>query len=538
VLLRRKRSPIRLFCATGRDEEESYLSEPPPSGPLPLVSVIVACYGQLAYTQDLTASLEQHAGTPYELILVDNGCPERTADWAEARGIRTVRMGRNAGVAAAYNAGVRVANGGIIALWNNDMVCHPGGLERLARWSLLKGMAAQTGGVWNAHGEYAGLSAAPCWSDYAEGYCLTFPRHVWDRVGPWSLKYWPSYGDDVDWELRARMLGFDFVLVPDCVTHFGQKTSGTMELTDRIKKHQGMIREKYLPLGLGQRLLVKRWAAVGDVMMATPAMRALKAEAPLARLHVCTHAGPAAVLKGLPYVDHVTSTTPDEQRYSRVVDLNDAYEDDQKRGAYRHPTRAYCQAASVEFDGRPYDLRLTDAEVEWAAEALPHAGYQFIAAGVRSGTRPKQNWNAKRWVELADSLPASARLVVLDSEPQPVLGPHGAAAADRRFYAHPRVIDLTGRTPSFRHATAILARCERFVGVDSGLLHAAAALGLPVVCVCAAAPLEARLPLVGTAFGFEGKADCFPCQYRTPCPVSSHCLDYVTGSMVAEALRV
>lgn len=509
------------------------------AGALPLaapVSVVVACYGQLAYTQGLVESLKAHAGCEYELILVDNGCPEGTADWAEAEGLRCVRMGRNAGVPAAYNAGVAASTGAYVALFNNDMTVYPDGLLRLAQASELRGLAAQTGGCWGLDGRYAGGTADRAFADYAEGYALVFPRAVWDKVGEWDESLFPSYGDDADFCLRARLAGYDFTLLPGCVEHFGQATSGSMELSAVIREHQQLIEARYLRYGLGQRVLVERWAAVGDLIMATPVLRALKAAQPLARLHVHCDAGAGSVLDHLPYVDARTDTTPAHSRYSRVIDLIGAYELPQRSGDWTHPALAYARKADVAFDGQPYDLHVPERLQRWAADLLPD-GAGLVACGIRSGTRNKQNWRASGWKELADALPESQRLVIIDNAPRPSLtGREPVGAGDVAFYQHRKVIDLSGVSPTIQHAAALIQRCEVFVGVDSGLLHVAHALGKPTVLLCAAVPSEARLPLVGENAAFTGKAPCFPCQHLTPCPKESHCLDWVDGAAVAAKL--
>lgn len=519
---------VRTWEATSRQQGGEQEYHPAPD-PLPLVSVIVACLGQLHYTQGLVASLEKHAGCDYELILVDNGCPEGTAKWAKECGIRCLRFEKNQGVPIAYNAGVKLASGGLIALWNNDQVCHPGGLRRLAEAAYARGIAAEAGGVWDAAGGYVGGTVEHWWSDNAGGNALVFQREVWETTGEWDTVFAPSYCDDTDWCLRARLKGFDFRLVSGCVTHFGQKTSGSMDLRETVKRHQQIIRDRYLRLGLGQRMLVVRYAAAGDILMTTPVLRALKRDLPLSRLHVYCHPGAGSVLAGNPYVDRQCDGLVDPRRYTRIIDLTNAYEAGQRWQTWEHPVRAYCQRAGVEFDGEPYDLFLTPRLRDWAARLLPQVPFKQIACGLRSGTREKQNWKPSRWTELADALPDGFRLVALDSAPQP-------DAAEASFYRHPKVLDLTGQTVSLHHAAALIARCDAFAGVDSGLLHVASALGKPVVCVCAAAPLESRLPLVGKSDGFEGEASCFPCQYRDPCP-ERHCLDWVRAEWVAKKLR-
>ncbi len=524
--------PVRIWTASQSaavHEERAFW----PSAPavLPRVSVIVACYGQLSYTQGLVKSLQEHAGCPYDLVLVSNGCAE-TTQWAKRNDLQVIAFPENRGVPAAYNAGVKASSGEIIALFNNDMIVHPHGLQRLAAATYIRGMAAQTGNSWNQAGDYLGCTGDPRWMDVPEGYALAFQREVWTKTGEWDETFFPSYCDDADWALRARLAGYDAVLEPHCVEHFGQKTSAGMNLNPTIKRHQDLIRERYLNLGLGQRTLVIRWAASGDILMTTPILRALKREQPLGRLHVYTHPQAGKVLAGNRYVDARVEGGIDPKNYSRIVDLTGAYEVPQRTQTWEHPVKAYCARAGVEFDGQPYDFHLTEAHRDQAGKLLAWEPGTLVAAGLRSGTRDKQNWDAKRWLELAEALPPSIRLVALDSAPQPPLGSKGASADDARFYRHPRVLDLTGSTRDLHEAAALIEHCHGFVGVDSGLLHIAAAFAKPIVNVCAAAPMSARLPLAGKAVGFEGEAPCFPCQYRDQCP-ETHCLDWVSGAWVA-----
>ncbi|HEU4754420.1 MAG TPA: glycosyltransferase, partial [Armatimonadota bacterium] len=223
----------------------------PPPSELPLVSVIVACMGQLGYTKGLAASLERNAGCRYELIVVDNGCPEGTAKWAAAAGHQVVRFNTNQGVPVAYNAGVQRAKGGLLAFFNNDMTVDAGGLRRLAEASGRRGIAAQTANAWSPLGDYLGCTADARWSDAAEGYALVCQREVWEKVGVWNDEFFPSYCDDTEWVLRARLKGFDYTLVPACVKHFGQATSQSMDLKPAVRRHQEIIRQRYVPHGLG-----------------------------------------------------------------------------------------------------------------------------------------------------------------------------------------------------------------------------------------------------------------------------------------------
>ncbi len=88
-----------------------------------------------------------------------------------------------------------------------------------------------------------------------------------------------------------------------------------------------------------------------------------------------------------------------------------------------------------------------------------------------------------------------------------------------------RVHNLAGRL-SLREAIALLSCCRLFVGNDSGLMHVAAALSVPLVAVFGptepgrTAPLAARFRLLHRG------ADCAPCR-RRECPSDHRCMSAV-----------
>lgn len=505
---------------------------------LPRVSVVVTCYGQLEYTKSLVSSLRENAGCEYDLLLVDNGCPERTREWASSQGVECLHIRENAGLPRAINAGAAAARNPLIALWNNDMRVLPHGLRRLARAAQTNGFSGQTAGYFKAGGYYVGQTSDAAWGDYPEGYCLVVRRDVWDTVGGWDPVFFPSNCDDSDWALRAKLKGYRFSLVADCVVHYGGVTTGKIAGYDHASlRHQAILRDRYAQYGLGYKILVQRWGALGDLITTTPALRGLRKQHPLSLIHVQCASECGRIISGLPYIDGVFSSPSHHPAlYDRVVSLNGAYESGQPHGRWEHPVQAFCRVADVPFDERICDVSIPRHLQEWGKESLPYDKH-LIAAGLRSAYRPKQNWRASSWLKLADALPDDCLLVALDPAPRPALSHHGhATPEDHEFYAHGRVLDLTGSTQTIEHAGGIIANCKAFAGVDSGLLHVASGLGVPVINLNAAAPLAARLPLAGKRFGYEGRGHCFPCQYPSACPHVVHCLDWVSPEEVARKL--
>jgi glycosyltransferase involved in cell wall biosynthesis len=99
----------------------------------PLVSVIIPTYNR---GQELARTIESALAQTYpaqEIIVVDDGSTDDTANVAlafEARGVGVIRHERNRGVSAAMNTGIRAASGEFIAILEHDDLWLPQKLER------------------------------------------------------------------------------------------------------------------------------------------------------------------------------------------------------------------------------------------------------------------------------------------------------------------------------------------------------------------------------------------------------------------------
>ena len=145
------------------------------------------------------------------------------------------------------------------------------------------------------------------------------------------------------------------------------------------------------------------------------------------------------------------------------------------------------------LDPPPSPRLWTAAHHERAAEALLPPGPPVLAIAPAANWRGKE-WRAERFAELTQRLTGSdgvlpgARVAVLAApheraQAEPVLA---AIAAERR-------IDLVGRTELLT-AAAVLRRCALFVGNDTGLMHIAAAAGVPTMGLFGPSPVEQYAP--------------------------------------------
>lgn len=95
------------------------------------------------------------------------------------------------------------------------------------------------------------------------------------------------------------------------------------------------------------------------------------------------------------------------------------------------------------------------------------------------------------------------------------------------------VLNLAGLL-SLRRSIAVLSRCRLFIGNDSGLMHIAAALGLPLVAIFGPTEPGRTAPLASRFRLLHHGADCAPCQHRE-CPSDHRCMTSVSIDEVRTA---
>ena len=102
---------------------------------MPQISVIVPVYQAEAYLDSCIQSILSQTFTDWELILVDDGSPDRSGAMCDAYAFRDPRIQvlhqTNQGQAAARNHGLTLAKGRWICFVDSDDLIHPQMLQRL-----------------------------------------------------------------------------------------------------------------------------------------------------------------------------------------------------------------------------------------------------------------------------------------------------------------------------------------------------------------------------------------------------------------------
>jgi len=134
-----------------------------------------------------------------------------------------------------------------------------------------------------------------------------------------------------------------------------------------------------------------------------------------------------------------------------------------------------------------------------------------------AGARPYKSWSTERFRQVGAALAGEegARLVVVGGPADRELGDEVVAGLGARGH------NLAGRTTPAELA-AVLAECELLIGIDSGPMHVAAAMGRPVAALFG--PTDPRLtgPMgAGHEVIFHRQPCWRPCIH----PVTPHCTD-------------
>lgn len=175
---------------------------------------------------------------------------------------------------------------------------------------------------------------------------------------------------------------------------------------------------------------------------------------------------------------------------------------------------------------REIRLVLEEAERAWAEKHLQRLGLQGprFLVGLNPGAffGPAKRWLVHRYALLADRLIGAFHADVL------IFGSHAErplAEEIARAMKHTPVI-LAGET-SLRQLMALLAQCRLVVSNDSGPMHLAAALGLPLVAIFGSTNERATGPVGPRTRVVKHAVACSPCGWRE-CPIDFRCMQGVT----------
>ncbi len=313
-------------------------------------------------------------------------------------------------------------------------------------------------------------------------------------------------------------------------------------------------------------ILLIRYSALGDVVLATSLVEPLRQRYPGVRLEWVVDQAYAGLLEGVvdavvPFsrkdgASRAAALAAVKGRFDLAIDLqNKLWSHRVARAAAprrlrfvrrtvlealgslvghdsvldtTHATALYAQAAEVPAAG-PLHLALAPEAQARAAALLPEgAPWVGLAPGAAWATK---RWPVARFAALATSLKAEGARVAL------LGGPMDATLLEAFRAARPVDADLTAE--SLPVLAAGLARCRVMVGNDSGLVHVAQAVGARAVAVFGPTSVRRWGPRAPSE-AVSLQLTCAPCTNHgsAVCPLGHHdCLQTLEVERVLAATR-
>jgi cellulose synthase/poly-beta-1,6-N-acetylglucosamine synthase-like glycosyltransferase len=193
-----------------------------------VITVIIPAYNAAPTLSRCLSALCEQTRTPDEIIVVDDGSTDGTAELALGYGVRVIRQA-NAGPAAARNAGIQAAQGDLLFFTDADCAPALDWVERLAAPFSDPSVAGAKGVYRTAQIElvarfvqveyedrYDGMRGREC-IDFIDTYSAAYRRDVLSVAGGFDETF--AYLEDQELSFRLAGRGYRFVFVPDAIVY-------------------------------------------------------------------------------------------------------------------------------------------------------------------------------------------------------------------------------------------------------------------------------------------------------------------------------
>ncbi len=327
-------------------------------------------------------------------------------------------------------------------------------------------------------------------------------------------------------------------------------------------------------------ILAVRFSSIGDVLLTTPLLRAVRQRHPEARITVLTKRAYAPLLDDNPHLSTVIAFTPGrplrelaaELRaagYTHLLDLHDSLRSRVLRALVPGPWRGYpkhraarallihgkrdrypvhrpvaeryfaaARGLDVRPDGDPPDFFLGRQSVSegegWLAQAALGMSRPLVAVAPGAAHATKR-WPAEHWRHLVD------RVIGMDMDVVVVGGADDVAVAAEVAAGRGERSRSAAGLFGLQATGAILRRARALVSGDTGVMHMATGVGTPVVALFGPT-VEAFgfFPYARRAEVLQLDLPCRPCSSHggPTCPLGHHhCLTRLDPDTVYAAVR-
>ncbi len=228
------------------------------------VTVVIPNWNGLKFLPECMDSLDAQTYEAFEILVVDNGSGDGSAEWLKAREeknprLRCIYLSENTGFSGAVNLGIKESTTPYVILLNNDVRCdeyyvaemvraisrspkifsvssrmiqmyNPELLDDAGDMYTIVGWAFQRGvGRSISHYRRAGRVFSAC------AGAAIYRRDIFEEIGYFDEMHF-AYLEDIDVGYRARIYGYDNIYAPKAVVwHVGSGTSGSKYNSFKVK---------------------------------------------------------------------------------------------------------------------------------------------------------------------------------------------------------------------------------------------------------------------------------------------------------------
>ena len=239
------------------------------------VTVIIPNYNGLKFMEPCMAALKRQTSQEFEVLVVDNGSADGSAEWLKEHQIPGIFLKENTGFSGAVNAGIRASRTPYVILLNNDTEAEPDYIEELVKaieqsprifsvsprmiqmhrrdrmddggdmYSIM-GWAYQRG-----VGQEIERYERPCHIFSACAGAAIYRREIFEEIGYFDEMHF-AYLEDIDVGYRAKIAGYYNRYCPSAVVyHVGSGTSGSKYNSFKVRlaaRNSVYLNYKNMPL--------------------------------------------------------------------------------------------------------------------------------------------------------------------------------------------------------------------------------------------------------------------------------------------------
>jgi len=334
-----------------------------------------------------------------------------------------------------------------------------------------------------------------------------------------------------------------------------------------------------------KRLLIRSTNWIGDAVMTTPAIRAIRKNFPDAEISILTKPWVAPVFESNPYVNNILIYDDSKKHkglcgklrlakelkkhhFDAAILLQNAIEaaiitffagipcrigyNTDARGFLLthsvkctpqikkiHQTGYYLgilQGIGLKTDGTDLDLFVDKKNKELSAKILKSRGVspgdKLVGINPSATFGPAKQWFPQRYAELADRIEKvfGARIIIFGGPDDAELG----RKISQMMQCSP--VNLCGKT-TLEEAIALINMCDLFITNDSGLMHVATALDTPLIAIFGSTNPVTTGPKSLSSRIVRVPVECSPC-LKPQCPKGHlKCMNNIDVDMVFDVVK-